>query len=62
VLLIIGLFVYTPTLRRQIALLDSAGPTSAEYLAVASRGRLLGIGLAVVVLAIVFLMVAKPAV
>ncbi len=62
ILLIVGFGVYTPTLRRQISLLESAGPTSADYLALASRGRITGIFLAVVALAIVFLMVTKPAV
>jgi uncharacterized membrane protein len=62
VLLVVGFGVYTPTLRRQIALLESAGPTSAEYLSVASRGRIVGIFLAVVVVVIVFLMVVKPTV
>ncbi len=62
VLLIVGLGVYTPTLRRQIALLQSAGPASADYLAAASRGRITGIALALIVLVIVFLMVTKPAV
>jgi uncharacterized membrane protein len=62
VLLAVGFGVYTPTLRRQIALLESAGPTSADYLSVASRGRIVGVFLALVVLAIVFLMVVKPTV
>jgi uncharacterized membrane protein len=62
VLLVVGIAVYSPTLRRQIALLDSSGPTSADYLAAASRGRLVGIVLAVIVLVIVLLMVTKPAV
>ncbi len=62
VFLVVGAFVYSPTLRKQIALLDSAGPTSPEYLAAASRGRIVGIALAVIVLVIVFLMVTKPAV
>jgi uncharacterized membrane protein len=62
VLLVGGFAVYTPTLRRQIAVLETAGPASAEYLAVASRGRIVGIVLAVIVVAIVFLMVVKPAV
>jgi uncharacterized membrane protein len=62
VLLVVGFGVYSPTLRRQIALLESAGPTSADYLRVASRGRIVGILLALVVVAIVFLMVVKPAV
>jgi uncharacterized membrane protein len=62
VLLVVGFAVYSPTLRRQIALLESAGPASADYMSVASRGRIAGIFLAVVVVAIVFLMVVKPAV
>ena len=62
ILLVVGLFVYTPTLRRQIALLDSVGAASPQYAAAASRGRLVGIVLAVIVLAIVFLMVVKPTV
>jgi uncharacterized membrane protein len=62
VLLIVGVAVYSPTLRRQIALLDTSGATSLEYLAAASRGRIVGIVLAAIVLAIVFLMVVKPAV
>jgi hypothetical protein len=62
VLLVVGVAVYSPTLRRQIALLDTSGATSSEYLAAASRGRIVGIVLAVIVLVIVFLMVVKPAV
>ena len=61
-LLVVGFFVYSPSLRQQIALLDTAGPASAGYLAAASRGRIVGIALAVIVLAIVFLMVVRPAV
>lgn len=62
VLMIVGFAVYTPTLRKQIAALEGSGPTSSEYLALASRGRVVGIGLAVIALVIVFLMVAKPGV
>lgn len=51
---------YTPTLRRQIELLDSEGIHSPNYQAVARRGTRLGIILAVVVVTIVFLMVVKP--
>lgn len=61
VLLVVGLFVYSPSLRRQIALLDSAGPTSSEYVAAASRSRIAGIVLGGIVLVILFLMVTKPA-
>lgn len=52
--------MYTPTLRQQIALLDSAGPSSYEYQAMSRRGQIVGIALAIVVLVVVFLMVVKP--
>lgn len=58
---VLGLLGYTPVLRRQIAVLESAGPDSAEYGVLAARARRLGIMLAVFVLAIVVLMVTKPA-
>jgi hypothetical protein len=57
---LVGLLGYTPTLRRQIQLLDSDGVQSPGYQAAASRGRTLGIILAVLVVVIVFLMVVKP--
>ena len=59
---LLGLFGYTPTLRRQIQLAESGSLNSPEYAAVAQRGTILGIILAVVVVAIVFLMVVKPGV
>jgi uncharacterized membrane protein len=55
-----GLAVYTPTLRRQIAALESSGPGSAEYRALSSRATAAGIVLAVIALVIVALMVFKP--
>jgi uncharacterized membrane protein len=61
VLLFVGLGFYTPTLRDQIRVLESEGPGSEEYQRLAARGRSLGILLAVIVIAIVFLMVTKPA-
>jgi uncharacterized membrane protein len=61
VLLIVGgLLVYTPTLKGQIAALEAAGPTSAEYNRLSQRGTLVGILLAIDVVVIVFLMVTKP--
>lgn len=59
-LVLIGLLGYTPTLRRQIQVLDSEGFQSANYQALARRGSLLGAVLAVVVVIIVYLMVVKP--
>ncbi len=61
VLVFVGLGVYTPTLRDQIRVLESAGPRSEEYQRLASRGRTLGIVLGIIVIVIVFLMVTKPA-
>lgn len=56
----LGLFVYTPTLRAQIAALETSGSGSPEFQALAKRGTTVGIVLGVDVIAIVFLMVTKP--
>lgn len=61
VLIVVGLGVYTPTLRDQIRVLESEGPGSEEYQRIAARGRTLGIVLGIIVIVIVFLMVTKPA-
>jgi uncharacterized membrane protein len=60
VVVVLALFGYTPTLRRQIETLDARGPESIEYRALASRAQLIGVVLAILVVVIVFLMVAKP--
>jgi uncharacterized membrane protein len=60
-LALIGLLGYTPTLRRQIALVDSGQAGSAEFERLAKRGQILGGILAVIVLVIIYLMVLKPA-
>jgi uncharacterized membrane protein len=60
VAVVLGLLLYTPTLRRQIKALESHGPESAEYRSLASRGTVSGIATSVVVLAIIVLMVFKP--
>jgi len=61
VLVFVGLGIYTPTLREQIRVLESDGPGSDEYARLAARGRTVGIVLGVIVIAIVYLMVTKPA-
>jgi len=61
VLVVVGLGVYTPTLRDQIRVLESEGPGSEQYQRLAARGRTLGIVLGIIVIVIVFLMVTKPA-
>ena len=60
VVVVLGLALYTPLLRRQRAVLESSGAESPEYQAVSARARVLGIATGVIVLAIVFLMVVKP--
>lgn len=57
---LVGAVGYTPTLRRQIQLLDSEGVHSPGYQAAARRGIILGGVLAVLVIMIVYLMVVKP--
>jgi uncharacterized membrane protein len=57
---LVGLLGYTPTLRRQIQLLDSEGFQSPNYQALTRRGTRLGAVLAFLVIVIVYLMVVKP--
>jgi len=56
----VGLGVYTPLLRKQLATIETEGPSSSEYRALSRRGTVIGIFLAIVVITIVFLMVTKP--
>jgi uncharacterized membrane protein len=58
--ILLGFFGYTPILRQQIQLAETAGPQSEAYARVARRGTMIGIILAIIVVAIVFLMVVKP--
>jgi uncharacterized membrane protein len=62
VLIVIALAGYSPSLRRQIAALDAEGDKSANFVKWAGRARITGIATIPFVLAIVFLMVVKPAV
>ena len=57
---LLGILIYSPTLRRQIQLVESDGPQSGAYQPAARRGTILGVVLGVVVVVIVFLMVTKP--
>jgi uncharacterized membrane protein len=52
--------VYTPTLRRQIQVLETEGPRSPLYRQLAARSQGVGIVLGVIVVGVVFLMVTKP--
>ncbi|MDR7544160.1 MAG: DUF2269 family protein [Armatimonadota bacterium] len=61
VAMVLALWGYTPTLRRQIEALETRGLESMEYRALAGRAQLVGVVLAVLMILIVFLMVTKPA-
>ncbi|HEX6207595.1 MAG TPA: DUF2269 family protein [Actinomycetota bacterium] len=58
--LLLGLGVYTPTLRKQIRLLEEDGPDASDYRRLSNRGTVVGILLGIMVVVIVFLMVTKP--
>jgi uncharacterized membrane protein len=59
-LAVVGIALYTPTLSRQISVYETDGPQSAEFTALARRGRVVGISMGVIVMVIVGLMVLKP--
>jgi uncharacterized membrane protein len=56
----IGVGLYTPTLRKQIAALEARGPEDPEFRKLSARGQMLGGILGFIVLVIVWLMVFKP--
>jgi hypothetical protein len=60
VLALVAALGYTPTLTKQIAVLDSDGWDSPAYKALDVRSRTIGIVLAVLVLVLVAVMVVKP--
>ena len=56
----VAILLYSPTLKRQIAAYEAGGAQSAEFQALGARGRMIGILLGVMVVAIIVLMVVKP--
>ena len=58
---LLGLLGYSPTLRKQIALAESAGANNDEYKSAAWRGMILGIVIGLVFLLILLLMAVQPA-
>jgi uncharacterized membrane protein len=60
VLILLGIGLYTPTLRRQIRVLETEGSQSEEYQWLARRSTFVGVALAILVVIIVALMVLKP--
>lgn len=57
---LLGLLVYSPTLRRQIQVVEAGGVETEVFRRLSSRGAAVGGVLAAIVVAIVFLMVTKP--
>jgi uncharacterized membrane protein len=60
VLIVLGLVVYTPTLRDQIKLVEAGDTTSAEFVRLGRKGRILGQAMGLVVVLILAMMVFKP--
>jgi uncharacterized membrane protein len=58
VVAVLGLFVYSPILKKQIRLAQN--PDTVEYKSIANTGLYLGAFITVLVVAITFLMVVKP--
>ncbi len=56
----VAFFFYSPTLKRQIEVYESSGAAAAEFTALSTRSRVVGIILAIIVVAIIVLMVVKP--
>lgn len=56
----LGIFAFSPTLRAQIAEYEANGAATDEFARLSGRSRVLGAVIAVVVIAIIWLMVAKP--
>ena len=61
IVLVLGAVIgYSPTLKRQIALLESSGTASKQYAQLNQRGNVIGMALMLCVVLIVLLMVFKP--
>ena len=60
VIAVLGFGFYTPTLRKQIAVLESRGSSDPEFARLGKRGSILGGIMALLVMTIVALMVFKP--
>jgi uncharacterized membrane protein len=58
--IVLGAAVYTPTLRKEIELLEAGRRDSPEFAALTRRGGIVGGLLGAIVIGIVFLMVTKP--
>ena len=57
---VIGLGIYTPTLKKQISIAERVGSNAREYKEISDRSNAISIALHIVVLIIIYLMVPKP--
>lgn len=55
-----GIGLFSPTLRAQIAAFEANGAGTPEFARLTARSRMLGVVMAVMVIAIIWLMAAKP--
>jgi uncharacterized membrane protein len=60
IIAVLGFGAYTPTLRKQIAVLESRGSSDPEFARLGTRGAILGGIIALMVMVIIALMVFKP--
>ena len=58
---VVAILFYSPTLKRQMAAYEASGAQSDEFVRLGARGRTVGMILAALVIAIIVLMVVKPA-
>jgi len=59
-LILVGIFLYTPTLRAQVKLAEAGDMSSAEFERLGNRGAILGAVTGAIVLVILIMMVFKP--
>jgi uncharacterized membrane protein len=59
--LLMGMFVLAPSVKRRLKILDERGTGDPEFVALSKRSAMLGMGLSLVSLVILWLMIAKPA-
>jgi uncharacterized membrane protein len=59
-LIVLGLFMFTPTLRNQVRLVEAGDAGSSEFARLGRRSQLLGQAMGVIVVIILVLMVFKP--
>ena len=57
---VIGLGIYTPTLKKQISIAERVGSNAREYKEISYRSNAIGMALNILILIIIYLMATKP--